>query len=119
MQWHGHIYSSLVTRHLFMAKPLTPIADHHIVVLGLARQGLAAARWLAAQGAQVTVSDTKPADELTAEIEALRDVNVKFALGGHPLSLLDDCDTVCLSGGVPIDLPIVEEARRRGLDVDE
>jgi UDP-N-acetylmuramoylalanine--D-glutamate ligase len=98
-----------------MAKPLTPIADHHIVVLGLARQGLAAARWLTAQGAQVTVSDMKPAEELTAEIESLRDVTVKFALGGHPLSLLDDCDTLCLSGGVPIDLPIVEEARRRNL----
>ena len=98
-----------------MAKPLTPIVDHHIVVLGLARQGLAAARWLTAQGAHVTISDMKPAEELTAEIETLHDVDVKFALGGHPLSLLDDCDTLCLSGGVPIDLPIVEEARQRGL----
>jgi UDP-N-acetylmuramoylalanine--D-glutamate ligase len=98
-----------------MSKPLTAVADHFIVVLGLARQGLAAARWLAAQGAHVTVSDVKPAEQLTAEIEALRDVTVKFALGGHPLSLLDECDYVCLSGGVPIDLPIVEEARRRGI----
>lgn len=98
-----------------MSKPLTPVADHHIVVLGLARQGLAAARWLSAQGAHVTVSDVKAAEQLTAEVEALRDVNVKFALGGHPLSLLDECDYVCLSGGVPIDLPIVEEARRRGI----
>ncbi|MBI5565877.1 MAG: UDP-N-acetylmuramoyl-L-alanine--D-glutamate ligase, partial [Chloroflexi bacterium] len=98
-----------------MTKPLTPIADHYIVVLGLARQGLAAGRWLAAQGAHVTISDVKPAGQLTAEIEALRDVNVKFALGGHPLSLLDECDILCLSGGVPIDLPIVEEARRRGI----
>jgi UDP-N-acetylmuramoylalanine--D-glutamate ligase len=98
-----------------MTKVLTPIADHYIVVLGLARQGLAAARWLAAQGAHVTISDVKPADQLTAEIEGLRDVPVKFALGGHPLSLLDDCDTLCLSGGVPMDLPIVEEARRRSL----
>jgi UDP-N-acetylmuramoylalanine--D-glutamate ligase len=98
-----------------MSKSLTPVADHHVVVLGLARQGSAAARWLAAQGAHVTLSDVKPADQLTAEIEALRDVPVKFALGGHPLSLLDDCDTLCLSGGVPIDLPIVLEARRRGI----
>lgn len=99
-----------------MSKPLTPVADHNIVVLGLARQGLAAARWLSAQGAhKVTVSDVKPAEQLTAEIEALRDVNVKFALGGHPLSLLDECDYLCLSGGVPIDLPIVDEARRRGI----
>jgi UDP-N-acetylmuramoylalanine--D-glutamate ligase len=98
-----------------MFKPLTPVANHHIVVLGLARQGVAAARWLTAQGAHVTISDVKPADQLTAEIEALRDAPVKFALGGHPLALLEDCDTLCLSGGVPIDLPIVVEARRRGI----
>lgn len=98
-----------------MAKPLTHIADHYFLVLGLARQGIAVARWLAAQGAHVTISDVKPADQLTAEIEALRDVEVKFVLGGHPLSLLEDCDYLCLSGGVPIDLPIVLEAQRRGI----
>jgi UDP-N-acetylmuramoylalanine--D-glutamate ligase len=98
-----------------MTKPLTPIADHHFVVLGLARQGIAVSRWLAAQGAHVTVSDLQPADKLSAAIEALRGIEVKFALGGHPLSLLDECDYLCLSGGVPIDLPIVREARRRGL----
>jgi UDP-N-acetylmuramoylalanine-D-glutamate ligase len=81
---HGQIFhSSLVNRYQsLMSKPLTAVADHFIVVLGLARQGLAAARWLAAQGAHVTVSDVKPAEQLTAEIKALRDVNVKFALGG-------------------------------------
>ncbi|HZY40921.1 MAG TPA: UDP-N-acetylmuramoyl-L-alanine--D-glutamate ligase [Anaerolineae bacterium] len=94
---------------------MTHIADHYFLVLGLARQGIAVARWLAAQGAHVTISDVKPADQLTAEIEALRDVEVKFVLGGHPLSLLEDCDYLCLSGGVPIDLPIVLEAQRRGI----
>ena len=105
----------MIAQHETMIKPLTPIAEHHIVVLGLARQGSAVARWLAAQGAQVTISDVKPAEQLTAEIEALRDVPVKFALGGHPLALLADCDALCLSGGVPIDLPIVLEARRHGI----
>jgi UDP-N-acetylmuramoylalanine--D-glutamate ligase len=93
----------------------TPIADHHFVVLGLARQGLAVTRWLAEQGAQVTVSDTKTEAELQDPIDALRDLDVKFVLGGHPLPLLDDCDVLCLSGGVPIDLPIVIEARQRGI----
>ena len=92
-----------------------PIADHHFVVLGLARQGIAAARWLVEQGAQVTVSDAKPADQLQDPIESLRDLDVTFALGGHPSSLLDDCDVLCLSGGVPIDLPIVLEAQQRGI----
>jgi UDP-N-acetylmuramoylalanine--D-glutamate ligase len=94
---------------------MTPIADQHVVVLGLARQGLAVTRWLVEQHAQVTVSDTKPEAELQDPVNSLRDLNVKFVLGGHPLSLLDDCDVLCLSGGVPIDLPIVLEAQQRAI----
>jgi UDP-N-acetylmuramoylalanine--D-glutamate ligase len=93
----------------------TPIADHHFVVLGLARQGLAVTRWLMEQGAQVTVSDSQPEADLQNPIDALRDLDVKLVLGGHPSSLLDECDVLCLSGGVPIDLPIVIEAQRRGI----
>ena len=40
---------------------------------------------------------------------------VKLALGGHPLSLLDGCDLLCLSGGVPAQLPIVQAAIQRGI----
>jgi UDP-N-acetylmuramoylalanine--D-glutamate ligase len=93
----------------------TSIADHHFVVLGLARQGIAATRWLVEQGAQVTVSDTKAEAQLPGPIEALRDLDVKLVLGGHPSALLDDCDVLCLSGGVPIDLSIVVEAQQRGI----
>jgi UDP-N-acetylmuramoylalanine--D-glutamate ligase len=94
---------------------ITPIAEQHFVVLGLARQGMAVTRWLVEQSAQVTVSDAKPEVELRDSISSLRDLKVKFALGGHPLSLLDDCDVLCLSGGVPIDLPIVIEAQQRAI----
>src|SRR5512143_879369 len=89
------------------------LADQKFLVLGLARQGLALARWLTAQGARVTVSDMKPADQLASEIAALRDLPIQYALGGHPIDLLNDCDVLCLSGGVPIDLPIVLEAKAR------
>ena len=86
-----------------------------MVVLGLARQGTALARWLAGQGAQVTVSDAKPASALGDALRSLEGRSIRFELGGHPLSLLDQCDLLCLSGGVPIDLPIVVEAVKRGV----
>jgi hypothetical protein len=54
----------------------TPITDQHFVVLGLARQGLAVTRWLMEQGAQVTVSDSKPEADLQAPIGSLRDLSV-------------------------------------------
>ena len=43
------------------------------------------------------------------------DFPVTWALGGHPLDLLDRADMVCVSGGVPLDLPILVEAVSRGL----
>jgi UDP-N-acetylmuramoylalanine--D-glutamate ligase len=84
-------------------------------VLGLARQGTALARWLIEQGARVTVSDVQSADRLQGALRSLEGLAIRYELGGHPLSLLDACDVLCLSGGVPIDLPIVKEARRRGI----
>jgi UDP-N-acetylmuramoylalanine--D-glutamate ligase len=84
-----------------------------VVILGAARQGTALARWLVAQGARVTLSDMNAG----VDVSVLADLTdlMTFALGGHSLSLLDECDVLCLSGGVPIDLPIVLEAKRRGV----
>jgi UDP-N-acetylmuramoylalanine--D-glutamate ligase len=85
-----------------------------VVILGLARQGKALAHFFVEQGVDVTVSDIREVAALQAEMEAL-DLPVTYVLGEHPIALLDDCDLLCLSGGVPVDLPIVKEARRRGI----
>lgn len=86
-----------------------------IVILGLARQGVALARYLAQTGAQVMISDMQPAEKLAAQMAQLSDLPVAFALGGHPPELLDGADLLCLSGGVSADLPLAQEARRRGV----
>jgi UDP-N-acetylmuramoylalanine--D-glutamate ligase len=86
-----------------------------VLILGAARQGLALARWLALHGARVTLSDTRGTEELRLARESLAEVPIDWALGGHPLTLLDSTDVLCLSGGVPLTLPIVEEAVKRGI----
>jgi UDP-N-acetylmuramoylalanine--D-glutamate ligase len=86
-----------------------------VVVVGLARQGKAAARYLAARGAKVTVSDRKTADQLAAEVAELEGLDIEFILGGHPPELLEGADLLCLSGGVPAGLPLAQQARRRGI----
>ncbi len=98
-----------------MGKAVTTWAGRSVVILGLARQGMALARFFVAQGARVTVSDRLPASELREAMAALEGLPVRYALGGHPEQLLDDCDLLCLSGGVPTDLPIVRAARARGI----
>src|SRR5215216_3670115 len=87
----------------------------HVLILGAARQGLALARWLSIHGAQVTLSDMRSADELRVVRESLAEFQIEWALGGHPLELLDSTDVLCLSGGVPLTLPIVAEAIQRGI----
>jgi UDP-N-acetylmuramoylalanine--D-glutamate ligase len=85
------------------------------LVVGLAREGTALARFLAEQGARVTITDVKPAEALAESRAALTDLPVSYALGGHPLALLDDVDILFVSPGVPLDIPFLGEARRRGL----
>ena len=87
----------------------------HTLILGAARQGIALARWLSRHGSYVTLSDSRHADELASARASLSDTNVEWAVGGHPLELLNKADVLCLSGGVPLTLPIVEEAVKRGI----
>jgi UDP-N-acetylmuramoylalanine--D-glutamate ligase len=87
----------------------------HTLILGAARQGIALARWLSRHGSNVTLSDSRSVDELASARASLADTNVDWAVGGHPLELLDHTDVLCLSGGVPLTLPIVEEAVKRGI----
>lgn len=98
---------------------LPPLAGKRVLILGLARQGLALARFCTRAGARVTISDIAAADKLGDELAALNGLagadSVALALGGHPLTLLDNCDLLCLSGGVPPQSPIVQEAVRRGI----
>jgi UDP-N-acetylmuramoylalanine--D-glutamate ligase len=85
------------------------------LILGAARQGIALARWLSRHGSNVTLSDSRSADELASARVSLADTSVNWAVGGHPLELLDHTDVLFLSGGVPLTLPIVQEAIKRGI----
>lgn len=87
----------------------------HVLILGAARQGIALARWLARRASHVTLSDSRPAEAFASAQASLADLNVSWALGGHPLELLEETDVLCLSGGVPLTLPIVREAVKRGI----
>ena len=88
-----------------------------VLILGAARQGLALARWLSIHGAHVTLSDMRSESDLRVAKESIAEFGITWALGGHPLELLDSTDVLCLSGGVPLTLPIVVEAVSRGIPI--
>lgn len=89
--------------------------NRKVVILGLARQGLALARFFVRAGAKTVISDAAPAEKLTQEIAQLGELPVELVLGDHPLSLLDDCELLCLSGGVPPQSAFVQTAIARGI----
>lgn len=94
---------------------MTNWTNTRVLILGAARQGLALARWLSLHGANVTLNDSRRDEDLASAKKSLSDVNLTWAAGGHPLELLDTTDVLCLSGGVSLTLPIVEEAVKRGI----
>jgi len=94
--------------------PELRLAGLKATIIGLGREGTALARFLAERGARVTVSDVKPPEALAGAIAQLRGLDIRYALGGHPDWILA-ADVLFLSPGVPGDVPIAREARRRGV----
>jgi UDP-N-acetylmuramoylalanine--D-glutamate ligase len=91
------------------------LAGKRVVILGLARQGKSLARYLARNRVQVTASDLRDEATLADTLAELEGLPIRYVLGEHPTDLLDGADLVCLSGGVPIDIPFVVEARERDI----
>jgi len=89
----------------------------NILVVGLGKSGIAAARFCAMRGANVTASDTKSADELADAISELSDVKVTFSLGQNDPVLPGNSDLIVASPGVPAQLPGFDDALTRGVPI--
>jgi UDP-N-acetylmuramoylalanine--D-glutamate ligase len=85
-----------------------------VLVVGLGKSGVASALFLKAQGAKVTVSDTKSGDELRNEIPVLLDHGITVETGGHGDRTFRGQDLIVVSPGVPVDAPPLVQARALG-----
>ena len=92
-------------------------ADKKISVFGLHRSGVAVAKLLDDLGAKVLVTDPKSSDELQVDIDDLKDRDIDFILGGHDQRCIEKMDLIVLSPGVPLDIPILEEARSASIPI--
>jgi len=93
------------------------LADVPVTVLGLARSGIAMARFLADAGARVTVYDGRPADALADAIAGLEGRPVRLALGPdvEPASTWADARLVTTSPSINPDFPTTEPRLRAAL----
>ncbi len=98
-----------------------------IIVIGAARQGLALTRFFLLHGASVILNDRNDEcalEHVLAEMQTWQEQhskkfsgNLQWVLGSHPESILENTDLLCVSGGVPLELPIIISARERLIPV--
>ena len=90
------------------------LKNKRVLVVGLGKSGVASALFVKARGARVTVSDTKSGDELRNEIPALLDHGITVETGGHGERTFREQDLIVVSPGVPVDAPLLQQARSLG-----
>jgi UDP-N-acetylmuramoylalanine--D-glutamate ligase len=92
------------------------LKNKRVLVVGLGKSGIAAAQFLKARGAQVTVSDIRPAG-LIAELPALLDAGIMVETGSHGLLTFRRQDLIVVSPGVPSDTPELATVRALGIPI--
>lgn len=98
---------------------LTELANARVTVMGLGRfaGGVGVTRWLARQGARVTVTDVASAEKLAASLEQIRDLEVTLHLGAHDERDFTQADLVVVNPAVPESSPFLAAARRLGVPI--
>ena len=90
--------------------------NKRVLVVGLGKSGLAAAHFLRARGARVTVSDARPAT-LIAELPILLDEGFMVEAGSHGLLTFRRQDLIVVSPGVPANVPELVKVRALGMRI--
>ena len=93
--------------------------NNKIFILGFARSGYEAAKFLIKRGNDVLINDGKEESKVDQEkLKELKDLGVKFFFGSHPDDLLDESfDYLIKNPGVPIHHKYVKKAEELGIEV--
>ena len=89
------------------------LKDKNVLILGLGISGVSTVKALNKMGANIVISDLKVEEELENFLVEISDYQVKLYLGTNSVPL-DNIDLVIKSPGIPLELPIIEDARKIG-----
>ena len=92
------------------------LKNKRVLVVGLGKSGLAAAHFLKARGARVTVSDARPA-LLIAELSEMLEQGFMVEAGSHGLLTFRRQDLIVVSPGVPMSTPELKQVRAMGAHI--
>jgi len=89
----------------------------NVLVMGLARTGVACCRFLAGQGAVVVATDMRDAVAMADVLAELDGLGIRFVLGRHEESDFLSADLIVVSPGVPMDHPLLLLAKAAGREI--
>jgi UDP-N-acetylmuramoylalanine--D-glutamate ligase len=95
----------------------TELRGKRVLVVGLARTGVATALFCAARGARVTATDSRTESEIGEAIARLKNAQVALELGAHREKTFLEQDLIIPSPGVPADEPHLQAARAKGVTI--
>lgn len=91
-------------------KKVTKFQNEKVLVLGLAKSGVSAAKLLHDLGALVTVNDGKPFNE-NPQAQELLEAGITVITGSHPIELVDEGFSLMVKNpGIPYTHPMVARA---------
>ena len=88
-----------------------------VLVVGLARTGIAAAKFLKAKGSLVTTTEVKPGEEMKEAVQELRGMDISTEWGGHQIETFLNQDTIVVSPGVDLSIEPIQKAIKHGVRV--
>ena len=88
-----------------------------VLVSGIGRSGIAAARLLQSKGAFVTIQDIKDESKLGKSVSELTNEGFELYLGRNPIDILKNFDILVISPGIPIDSPFIVKAKQLDIPV--
>ena len=92
-------------------------AGKRVLVVGMARSGIAAAQLLCKAGAHVIINDSKAAEQLGDSLKPLENLPLERRLGCPAMECLDGIDAMVISPVVPDNAPFVLKAKEMGVYV--
>ena len=98
-------------------RPGIELSGKRVLVVGLARTGIATALFCAGRGARVTASEERAEEQMAEAAAKLREAGCALEFGGHTAARFLDQDLIIPSPGVPQSLPQLVAARAEQIPV--
>ncbi len=88
-----------------------------VLVVGMARTGIATAKFLKAKGSLVTTTEVKPEEEMEDAVQELNGMDLSTEWGGHRTETFLKQDLIVASPGVDLSMDLIQKAIRHGVRI--